>query len=182
MAKNTKSTNVKLNLDVEISSAANEVFEEVAPGAVKEYLTTCVENYLSAYANGGLMLSEDDLEEIGQAIGETVTSSADIVNAVQNGSTDSQDQEGVFKVQVDPSLVSNIQASADVLGITMEQWLQNCWGHILANGWLYGISGDIRWVPFNLPKILEIEKVYGKPLDSSESICEALTAQMGVTA
>lgn len=183
MAKNTKSANVKLNLEVEISSAANEVFEDVAPGAVKEYLTTCVENYLSAYANGGLMLSEADLEQIGQAIGEAVSSSSDIVNAVQGRKPDSdKNQNGVFEVRVDPSLVSNIQASADVLGISMQQWLENCWGHIIANGWLYGISGDIRWIPFELSKIVEAEKLLGKPLDSSSSICNALTEQAGVNA
>lgn len=182
MAKSTKSTNVQVNLSLSIPKEDHEVFESVAQESVEDYLNTCVANYLSAYAKGGLMLSEDDIEEIGSAIGEEVTSSADIVNAVLRGSTSEEDSENTFKINIDPSLVLNIRGSAEVLGITVEQWLNTCWGHILANGWLYGISGDIRWIPFNLKEILEIEKNYGKPLDSSVSICNAITEKMGVNA
>ena len=179
MAKSAKSTNVQVNLSLSIPKEDHEVFESVAQESVEEYLNTCVANYLSAYAKGGLMLSEDDIEEIGAVIGEEVTSSDDIVNAIRHGSVP-EDDESTLKISIDPSLNANIKESADVLGITKEQWVQNCWGHILANGWLYGISGDIRWIPFELNKIIEIEKTYGKPLDSSTNICEALTAQMGV--
>lgn len=182
MAKSAKSTNVQVNLSLSIPKEDHEVFESVAQESVEEYLNTCVANYLSAYAKGGLMLSEEDIEEIGAAIGEEVTSSDDIVNAVLHGSAPEKDDENSFKINIDPSLVMNIKSSAEVLGITVEQWLNTCWGHILANGWLYGISGDIRWIPFNLKEILEIEKVYGKPLDSSDSICKAITAQTGVNA
>lgn len=179
MAKSAKSTNVQVNLSLSIPKEDHEVFESVAQESVEEYLNTCVANYLSAYAKGGLMLSEDDIEEIGAVIGEEVTSSDDIVNAIRHGSVP-EDDESTLKISIDPSLNANIKESADVLGITKEQWVQNCWGHILANGWLYGISGDIRWIPFELNKIVEIEKAYGKPLTSSSNICEALTAQMGV--
>lgn len=180
MAKSAKSTNVQVNLSLSIPKEDHEVFESVAQESVEEYLNTCVANYLSAYAKGGLMLSEDDIEQIGAAIGEEVTSSADIVNAIRHGSVPEDDDENTFKIKIDPSLTSNVKSSAEVLGITVDQWMNNCWGHIISNGWLYGISGDIRWVPFDLNKIMEIEKAYGKQLDSSDSICEALTAQMGV--
>jgi len=179
MAKSAKSTNVQVNLSLSIPKEDYEVFESVAQESVEEYLNTCVSNYLSAYAKGGLMLSEHDIEEIGAAIGEEVASSSDIVNAIRHGSVP-EDDENTLKISIDPSLNANIQESADVLGITKDQWVQNCWGHILANGWLYGISGDVRWIPFNVNKIIEIEKAYGKPLDSSTSICEALTAKTGV--
>jgi len=181
MAKSAKSTNVQVNLSLSIPKEDYEVFESVATESVEGYLNSCVSNYLSAYAKGGLMLSEDDIEQIGAAIGEEVTSSVDIVNAIRHGSVE-DDDENTFKIKIDPSLTANVKSSADVLGITVDQWMNNCWGHIISNGWLYGISGDIRWVPFDLNKIMEIEKDYGKPLDSSNSICEALTAKTGVKA
>lgn len=176
MAKNTKAPSVELELNLSISKEDFEVFSSVSDSQVNEYVSNCVLNYLSAYAKGGLMLSGDDVRDISVALGEDVSSSRDIVNAIKNPPVDQSESSGDFRIKVDPSLVDNIKGSADVLGITVEQWMNNCWGHIIANGWLYGISADIRWVPFPLGRIKEIEKAYGKPLDSSSSICEALSA------
>lgn len=178
MAKSAKAINVNLNLSVSIPQEAYDVFEDVSGGSVEEYVSKCVSGYLLAYANGGLMLSEDDVKAIGEALGDEVSSSADIVFAITNKAPATNEEGGEFLVKMDPSLAINAKSSADVLGITVSQWLQNCWGHIIANGWLYGISGDIRWIPFDLNRIKEIEKAYAKPLDSSSSICDALSGRL----
>lgn len=179
MAKSAKATNVNLNLSVSIPQEAYDVFKVVSGGPVEEYVSKCVSSYLLAYASGGLMLSEDDVKAISEALGEEVGSSADIVIAITDKAPAVNEEQGEFLVKMDPSLAVNVKSSADVLGITVDQWLQNCWGHIMANGWLYGISGDIRWIPFDLNQIKEIEKAYGKSLDSSSSICNVLADRLG---
>lgn len=181
MAKSTKPTNVQVNLELSIPIKDYEVFEEVAPDSVTEYLNTCVANYLSAYADGGLMLSGKDIQDMSEALGEDVASSTDIVNAVKNSVPDEED-ECSYKVVIDPSLKPNIEDSARFQGVTVDHWLTNCWSHIITNGWLYGISGDIRWVSFTNAQLKEISDAVGKRLESSADIVNAITAQSGVKA
>ena len=179
MAKSAEAANVDLNLIFSIPKEAYKVFESVSGESVEEYLSKCVANYLSAYANGGLMLSEEDVQTISESLGDEGTSSSDVVSAITGQKLLASEEEGEFRIKIDPALVVNIKDSANVIGVTIDQWLNNCWGHIMANGWLYGISGDIRWIPFNLERIKEIEKEYGKPLDSSSSICALLSDLVG---
>jgi hypothetical protein len=179
MAKSTKPTNVQVNLELSIPIKDYEVFEAVDPDNVQAYLNTCVANYLSAYADGGLMLSGDDIQAMSEALGEDVTSSSDIVNAVIN-SVSEEDSDSVFKVVIDPSLKPNIEDSARVQGVTVDHWLTNCWSHIITNGWLYGVSGDIRWVPFTNQQLKLISEAAGKKLESSSDIVAAVTAHSGV--
>lgn len=179
MAKSTKSTNVQVNLELSIPQADYAVFEEVAePQPVEEYVKGCVSNYLSAYANGGLMLSADDLADIGQVCGSDITSSSDIVEAVKSGA--GKHTENSFQVSVDPSLMANVEESARVLGISVEQWVYNCWGHILANGWLYGISADTTWVALNKSQCETVRAIIGRDCTSSTDVMEAITAKSGV--
>jgi hypothetical protein len=179
MAKSTKSTNVQVNLELSIPQSDYAVFEEVAaPQPVEDYVKACVTNYLSAYANGGLMLSAEDLTEIGEASGNEVTSSSDIVEAVKSGAGKSTANS--FQISVDPSLTVNIEDSAKFLGITPEQWVYNCWSHILANGWLYEVSNDVTWIPFSKDQCEVIRKAAGKDCKSSADFMDAVTAKSGV--
>jgi len=179
MAKNAKSKDVKINIELSIPQEVFDTFNAASGENVNEYITSCVSEHLLAYADGGLMLSGEDVAAIGEIIGDDVTSSSDVVRAVSAETSSNADETGVYKIYVDPSLVANVKTSADFIGVTIEQWMNTCWGHIMANGWLYGISGDIRWIPFDQKKIMDIEKEYGKPLNSSTSICDALTSKIG---
>jgi hypothetical protein len=179
MAKSTKSTNVQMNLELSIPQDDYAVFQEVAESqSVDEYVKACVTNYLSAYANGGLMLSVEDLEEISEVSGNEITSSSDIVDAVKN--TSANNEENCFNIHVDSSLMSNVEESARIIGISVEQWVYNCWGHILANGWLYGISADTTWIPLNKEQCKEIREIIGRDCTSSSDIMEAIAAKSGV--
>lgn len=178
MAKN-KATNIELALNLSIPKEDLDVFESVSgDDGVGAYIANCVTNYLLAYAKGGLMLSPEDVREISDATGDEVASSADIVRAATRKAESSDSGDGL-RVHIDPALVQNIQDSASVVGISVEDWLNNCWGHIIANGWLYEISANIRWIPFPIGRIRELEKAYGKPLDSSSSICDVLAEGLG---
>ncbi len=181
MAKSTKPTNVQVNLELSIPIKDYEVFEEVAPDSVPEYLNTCVANYLSAYADGGLMLSGKDIQDMSDALGGDVTSSADIVNAVRN-SVPEEDGQACYKVVIDPSLKPSIEEMADFQGVSVDQWMTNCWSHIITNGWLYGISGEIRWIPFTNSQMKEISDAIGKRVESSSDIVYLVTVQSGVKA
>lgn len=179
MAKSTKSTSVDLNLKLSIPQEDYNVLMEASRSKpVDEYVNDCVANYLSAYVNGGLMLSADDLSEIGEVTGVEVSSSSDIVDAVKNKSNTHSPMS--FHVSVDPSLMSNVEESARVLGISVEQWVYNCWGHILSNGWLYGISGDITWVSLSKDQCKVIRDIIGKDCTSSSDVMEAIAAKSGV--
>ena len=179
MAKSTKSTNVQVNLELSIPQKDYEVFEEVAPGEVGEYLSTCVANYLSAYADGGLMLSGKDVVEISQLTGDDVTSSEDIVGFIKAGIPE-DDGMDTFKVIIDPAITTNIREMADFQGVSVEHFLTNCWSHIITNGWLYNISGDTRWIPFSNAQLKEISEASGVDVKTSIDVVNAITAHSGV--
>jgi predicted HicB family RNase H-like nuclease len=177
MAKSTKSTNIQIPLELSIPQADHEVLEEAASKesiSVQEYIHACVSKYLSAYANGGLMLSAEDLVAIGETSGQEITSSSDIVDAILSRAEDHSPNS--FTISVDPSVMANVEESARVIGVSIEQWVHNCWGHILANGWLYAISADTTWIPLSKDQCAKVRSVIGRDCTSSNDVMDAIAA------
>lgn len=172
MAKNQDK--LQLQLNIELDQADHSVFGvNAGKGGLQAFLKGCIETYLHQYANGGVMISPEEVGLINKSLPTPISSSEDIVSALK---PKGRVQSGASTVPVvlDPTIMTPLMDAATFRGISVDDLIAECWGHILANGWLLDMSTDCRWVPFSRTDVEKIKKITGLDDVISTSIMKAL--------
>lgn len=170
MARNTP-TKVKVALELEIDQQDYDTLASGSPGDLMKFLKANVGSYLHEYANGGLTVSGEEVERIKKAAQKSIETSDDIVTAVEK-SKKRKGGQNLFEIELDPTLVASFEQNAQFLGVTMDEFIQMNWSHIHANGWLYQMLPDVRWVPFNVEDVKKIQALKGdeSPVSSADIV------------
>lgn len=169
MAKNNKN---KIVLELELNEQDFVTLKENAPeGDISAFVKDCSEQYLHEYSQGGLMLSADEVVRINKHAEKPVQNSADLVNLAEKaGKTKGGGK--TFTVTLDPALVDSFKSQALFQGITVDDFIQQCWSHIIANGWLYQMSPDVTWIPFSEQDIKFIKTKTTTDVVTSKEVLE----------
>lgn len=171
MAKNSKN---KIVLELELSEQDYVTLKENSPeGDISNFVKTCSEAYLHEYSQGGLMLSADEVNRINKHAEKAVSNSSDIVNLAEKaGKTKSGSK--TFTVTLDPALVDSFKAQAAFQGITVDEFIQQCWSFIHANGWLYQMNPDVTWIPLSDQDVKYIKTKVTADVVTSKEVLEVV--------
>jgi len=155
MARNAN-TKTKIAIEFELDSRDQDVLSQAAPeSGLVQFLRSCIEAYLHEYSNGGLMLSGEEVARITKAANKEILSSEDVIDAIEKAKSLSRGFK-TFQITLDPSLVDSMQSLANFRNMTIDEFLQDCWGEIHANGWLGAMNPDVKWIPFSEKDAQEI--------------------------
>ena len=174
MAKNPSGKAVLalgLELDQRDLSTLTEAFK--ADGNPTETIKTCVENYLHEYANGGFVLTAEDVATMGKTLGKKVGDSKDIITALEDSAGNKKGSK-VFKLEVDPALIGSFEDAAKMRGVTVEDYVTECWNYIHANGWMFNMNPDVAWVPFGGQDAEYLKSSTGSPVLTSTGVVNLL--------
>lgn len=174
MAKNTTVNKTKVALEFELDQQDHDVLAKAAgDSGLLPFLKSCAEAYFHEYSNGGLMLSGNEVSVINKASDKPVTSSEEVVNLVEKSQKTSKGNKK-FEVTLDPALIESFQGVADFLGLSIEEFVNSCWAEIHANGWLYQMQPDVRWVPFSAKEVAKIKQSAKTDVLTSADILEVV--------
>ena len=163
---------IQIHLSIDVESVDYEKMSNAATRSklpVSEFLNKAVSGYISGRANGGLMLSGVDIDRIKKTTGSDVSSPGDIVALAEKG-VDMKDGKKGFYVDIDPSLLSHAEELSSSMGISVQEFVDQCWSFILANGWLHEINPDAHWIPFSVSHVRKLKEVVGDNLNSDTII------------
>lgn len=139
----------KVALEFELDSTDQKTLEDASgTGNLTAFLREAIEKYLHVYANGGLVIDSNDLAQISKSYGKAVSSSDDLIKAVEGANKLNKGQR-IFPFILDPALLESFSGYAAFNGTSLDAFMQDCWGTILANGWLYQMAPDVTWVPLS---------------------------------
>lgn len=173
MARNV-STKSKIALELELENQDQETLSAAAgDSGLIPYVKACVEAYLREYANGGLLLSGQEVSRVSKIAKADVTSSEDVIGLIEKAKR-SDRGNSTFQITLDPSLVDSFRQNAEFKGVTVDDLLQECWNHIHANGWLYQMNPDVLWIPLGGKELAEIKKISPEASATSRDIIELL--------
>ena len=157
MARNATSK-MKIVLELEIDPQDEKTLSLAAgESSLASYLKACAEAYFHEFANGGLLLSGQEVDSISKTAKVEVSSSEQVVDLVEKSQKTQRGQKTV-QISIDPALTESFQQMADFKGMTQDEFIQDCWSYIHANGWLYQMMPDVSWVPLGPKEISEIKK------------------------
>ena len=156
MAKN------RIAIEIELEDADQNTFSKAAGATgLGAFLKSCVESYLHEYATGGLLLTGPEIGRINKITGKPVQASSDIIDSIEKSAKQHKGQR-VFQLEIDPALLETFKGYAEFQGVSLDEFVNQCWGEILANGWLYQMNTEITWVPFSPENIKYIKKAAGQ--------------------
>ena len=160
--------NKEIHLKLLVDSADYEVMEKAASDRKLEtlnFLQKAINNYITSRAGGGLMLTVNDLDRIRKTTGAVINVPADVVTAAEKGVGMKDGKKG-FTVDIDPSLLSHATEMAGSMGITVQEFVEQCWSFVLANGWLHEINPEAHWIPFSPSHIRRLKDAVGENINS----------------
>lgn len=170
MAKNKN----KVALEFELSEQDTKTLEEVAgKGNLTTFLKEWIEKALAVYANGGLTLEGNDLSQISKACGKSISTSEELIKAVEGANKLNKGQR-VFQFVLDPALLESFSGYAEFNGTSLDVFMQDCWGQILANGWLYQMAPDVVWLALSRQLADEVKAASKDEVVTSDSIKKVL--------
>lgn len=157
MARNATSNKSKVVLEFDLNSQDQEVLTSAAGSAgLAAYLKACAEAYFHEYAQGGLLLTGNDMNRLKKAAGKDVESSDEILDLVEK-SKGLKKGQNTYEITIDPALVDSFRHYAEANDWTIDEFLQSCWNHVHANGWLYTMLPDVYWVPLSVSEVNSIK-------------------------
>lgn len=170
MARNVSKSKVVIEFD--LNGEDQEVLESAAgKKGLAPFLKAYAEAYFHEVAQGGLLLTSADMISLKKASGKDIQSSEEILELVEKGKKLSKGNH-TFEITLDPALVDSFRQNADFMGITVDEFLQDCWSHIHANGWLYQVMPDVNWVPLNSSDVKAIKEATNTEIVTSSDIVE----------
>jgi len=159
---------VQIHLSLEIDPTDYEKMSNAAAKSkipVPDFLNRAISGYISGRANGGLMLSGNDIDRIKKTTGSSISTPGDVVSLAEKG-VDMKDGKRGFYVEIDPSLLAHADEMSKSMGITIQEFVDQCWSFILANGWLHEVNPDAHWIPFSIAHVRKIKEVVGDHINS----------------
>lgn len=173
MARNIP-TKSKIALELELADQDQEVLSTASgESGLVPFVKSCVEAYLHEYANGGLLLTGQEVARIGKAGKADVSKSDDVVSLVEKAQRSNKGLR-TFQITLDPSLIDSFQQNADFKGVSVDELLQECWNHIHANGWLYQMQPDVLWIPLSGKELAKIKETAPEAAVTSRDVIELL--------
>lgn len=92
--------------------------------------------FLNEHTNGGMLLRNTDLEAIEGVVGERIATAAEIVKAVMAGKG-REDGQLTIKHRIDPALEDALKQTADWMGMTISDVMEELANTVASNGWAY---------------------------------------------
>lgn len=120
-----------------------------------DWLATRARLWFENYANGGVMLSPDQVKKIEETVEKPVSNGSDVVNAV-GASRNIQDGSHTFLLTLDPTWVQPLKDRAAEMGRTPEELIDDMFSIGMENNWAYSLDPTYQPpVYFPHPEILK---------------------------
>jgi hypothetical protein len=104
-----------------------------------DWLATRARLWFENYANGGVMLSPDQVKKIEETVEKPVSNGSDVVNAV-GASRNIQDGSHTFLLTLDPTWVQPLKDRAAEMGRTPEELIDDMFSIGMENNWAYSLD------------------------------------------
>lgn len=130
------------NIQMEFSVPVNDyqrIVDSDPSASPVEVFRKLAEFFFHNYANGGITLKPSEVVRLSKSIGKQVQSADDIVKSVEV-SKENEDGQFTFKFSLDPSIVESYAGYARDQGISMRQFMEDCFQQVIFNGWLYEVD------------------------------------------
>ena len=120
-----------------------------------DWLATRARLWFEGFANGGIMLSPDQIKSIEKIIGKPIANGNDVVNAA-GASQNIQDGSRTFLLTLDPTWVQPLKDRAAEMGRTPEDLVNDMFSIGFENNWAYSLEPSYQPpVYFPHPEILK---------------------------
>jgi|SRR6185312_7806056 len=153
-------------------------YEEAAKGApLAEYLSNRTKLTLENIADGGMVLSLDQVEAIEKATGKPVRNGKDVVAAAQRG-VDIDEGQNVIKWKIDPAFMDAIKIRAQECGRPVNDLFTDMCDIALENQWIFGVDPVGFRRTFTPAQIERISDLIGKDTFEVDDLIDALSRVM----
>lgn len=159
-----KPNQINIPLVVSLSDSDHKTLSQIDPDVQKIVEKAC-NYYMSAYAQGALVIEPAHAERI-QRVVKTGELSSLMVTKLIEASKGVEDGQNIFKVPIDPALMAPIQEIADSQNVTVQALITDSINVMMNNGWLYMAVPEGRSLHLTTQQLEELAKLTGK--DRSE--------------
>lgn len=170
------------NIQMEITVPSNDyqrIVDSDKSGNSVETFRKLAEYFFHTYANGGLLLKPQDVSRLSKSIGKTVSGPEDLILAIEKANNN-EDGQSVYKLILDPAALEPYKEYAKFQGLTLEEFVQDCFLQIVDNGWLYNIDLSTRLIALTKEDHDAISDFLGKKVFTGADIAKAMKSQLEV--
>ena len=139
---------------------ANQFKDTIKDVPLSDWLATRARLWFENFANGGVMLTPDQVRKIEDTIGKQVENGNDVVSAV-GASRNIADGANTFVLSLDPTWVQPLIDRATEMGRTPEELINDMFSIGMENNWAYSIDAAYQ-PPIYFPHRKILKTLTGK--------------------
>lgn len=178
----SKKEEVIINTQIRVTEDAYEKLRSISGREdPSTHISSWCRWFLESHANGGLMLTAQDVHTIEENSDVVVRNAKSIVDAVLM-SASREDGQFTVKFQIEPAFHETIQQNAEDRGMTVEDLLREMTNFMVISGMYYNWLPDGMTIPISDIERAQLESLIGKKSFTAQDVIKAIEGKLATTA